>query len=588
MNLSTRIRARLKRPRGQGGMTLVETLMSLSLVVMIMVPILGWAQFTFAEQVRTQQRANFSNDLGLLRTYLHRDVASAGGAYVSGDHFVGCAAPNVNSVNDSNPTPQARSAETRLLLVVTANDSLITYSTAPGTDDHPSIWRNTCKTPGGAVGESAELLTDLDEAATDVICASVRGKEDQDSCPRVMMRIATSTARKATISAMIRSDWVTEKRGVDNPDELTPLVSMSANPTKGERGLTVQFSAAGSSDPKGENLSYFWEFGDGSHSETPAPTHTYDALGNYSAVLTVTNPSGLAASSFVVIEVVNRAPVAAIASPATGTSKFRGENISFSSAGSNDSADPAHEGTIVGYSWDFGDGTSSTQANPSKAYSSPSPNGGYRVALTVTDEDGAQARTETRVTIANRVPTAVITPSPGSGAAPFTTTFTAAVTDETSLPANPPLTYSWDFGNSTTSDLATPAPVTYQANGTYTVTLVVTDDMGATATATTKITVSTSSAPLPAPENLRVVRLNPQPRLTMSFAWDAVPGADAYGLEVTCVQCSGPITPVVTGTTATVNIPYANTQYTTRIRARAAGSAQWGDWSPTVKAKSDK
>lgn len=571
-------------------MTLIETLMALTLAVMIMVPMLGWAQFTFAEQVRTQQRSNFSNDLGLLRTYLHRDVASADDAYVSGDNFVGCATPDASSNNDNNKGVEADPNANRLLLVVTANDSLTTYSIAPGTDDHLSIWRNTCKTPGGVIGETAELLTDLDGDATGVVCDSARGKDSEDeegSCPRVTMRVGTNNSRRATISAMIRSDWVTEQRGIDNPDDRTPLVSLSATPTKGERGLSVQFSAEGSSDPHGENLTYQWEFGDSQYSGAPNPIHTYDTLGTYSAVLTVTNASGLAGSSFVVIEVVNRAPVATISSPPTDISRFRGENISFSSVGSNDSADPAHSGTIVAYSWDFGDGTSSSEANPSKSYTSVSPNGGFRVALTVTDEDGGQGRTEIRVNIANREPSVAITATPSSGAAPLSTTLTAVVTDETSMSINPALTYEWDFGNSTTSNLAAPTPVTYQTAGTYTVTLVVTDDLGASATTSQVVTV-TSSTPLTYPRNLRVVTLNPQPRLTMSFAWDAVAGADGYWLEVTCGKCSGPIDWVVTGTSATVNIPYSNTQFTTRIRARAAATALWGDWSPTIKAKSAK
>ncbi|MGB6057063.1 MAG: PKD domain-containing protein, partial [Microthrixaceae bacterium] len=474
--------------------------------------------------------------------------------------------------------------------VVTANDSLTTYSIAPGTDDQLSIWRNTCQAPGGVVGEMAELLTDLDANATGVVCDTARGKdsEDQeDSCPRVTMRLGTNTSRRATISAMIRSDWVTEQRGIDNPDDRTPLVSLSATPTKGERGLTVQFSSEGSSDPQGENLTYQWEFGDSRYSDAPNPTHTFDTLGTYSAVLTVTNASGLAGSSFVVIGVVNRAPVATISSPPTDTSRFRGESISFSSAGSNDSADPAHSGTIVAYSWDFGDGTSSNEANPSKSYSSVSPSGGFRVALTVTDEDGGQARTETRVNIANRQPSVAITATPSSGSAPLATTLAAVVTDETSMSVNPALNYLWDFGNSTTSTLAAPGPVTYSSAGTYMVTVIVVDDMGASATASKTITV-TSSTPLTYPRNLRVLSLNPQPRLTMSFQWDAVVGADGYWLEVTCVQCPGPIDWVVSGTTATVNIPNANTQYTTRIRARTAGTTQWGDWSPTIKAKSDK
>ncbi|MBW3697737.1 PKD domain-containing protein [Vibrio sp. T187] len=57
------------------------------------------------------------------------------------------------------------------------------------------------------------------------------------------------------------------------------------------------------------------------------------------------------------------------------------ENISFSSAGSKD-----QDGQIVSYLWDFGDGSTSTQANPTHQFSSA---GSYSVSLTVTDDGGA-------------------------------------------------------------------------------------------------------------------------------------------------------------------------------------------------------
>ena len=74
-------------------------------------------------------------------------------------------------------------------------------------------------------------------------------------------------------------------------------------------------------------------------------------------------------------------PPTAMATSNSDVEQF--ETIAFSSAGSND-----NYGRIVSYAWDFGDGSSSSQANPSHEYQQV---GSYSVVLTVTDNDGMTA-----------------------------------------------------------------------------------------------------------------------------------------------------------------------------------------------------
>lgn len=87
-------------------------------------------------------------------------------------------------------------------------------------------------------------------------------------------------------------------------------------------------------------------------------------------------------------EVTNKAPIAKINGPYSGVS---GQEIKFNSTGSNDS-----DGKIVSYSWSFGDGTTSTEANPSHSYSKA---GTYNVTLKVTDDKGATATESTTVNV---------------------------------------------------------------------------------------------------------------------------------------------------------------------------------------------
>jgi glucose/arabinose dehydrogenase/PKD repeat protein len=100
----------------------------------------------------------------------------------------------------------------------------------------------------------------------------------------------------------------------------------------------------------------------------------------------------------------NQAPVAITsANPTTGGQPL---DVTFSSAGSNDP-----EGQPITYSWDFGDGTLSTAANPVHTYAQ---SGQYVVRLTVSD--GANSSISTPITISvGNVPTATID-SPTDGA----------------------------------------------------------------------------------------------------------------------------------------------------------------------------
>ncbi|WP_079254007.1 PKD domain-containing protein [Endozoicomonas arenosclerae] len=84
----------------------------------------------------------------------------------------------------------------------------------------------------------------------------------------------------------------------------------------------------------------------------------------------------------------NRLPIAEANGPYTGQVDT---SISFSSSGSTDS-----DGSIAAYSWDFGDGSNSSEANPSHTYTST---GLFNARLTVTDDKGDSRTDLASVTI---------------------------------------------------------------------------------------------------------------------------------------------------------------------------------------------
>jgi Zn-dependent metalloprotease len=142
------------------------------------------------------------------------------------------------------------------------------------------------------------------------------------------------------------------------------------------------------------------------------------------------------------------------------------------------STDP--DGTIVSWDWDFGDGNTSTQQNPSHTYAAA---GTYNVTLTVTDNDSATDSVTKPVTVTapNQAPTADFT---------FTTTdLTANFTDTSTDPDGTIVSWLWDFGDGNTSTVQNPSH-TYAAAGTYNVTLTVTDNDSATDSVTKPVTVT--------------------------------------------------------------------------------------------------
>jgi chitodextrinase len=133
---------------------------------------------------------------------------------------------------------------------------------------------------------------------------------------------------------------------------------------------TVQFSGEWS-DPDGEIKSILWNFGDGATSTEAAPTHTYAQGGRYTVELTVTDNKNAKASARVSFS-LNQEPIAFATvklpeSPQSVPSKYiSGEpplTVQFSSSASKDP-----DGSITSVEWDFGDGTTSNDPNPTHTY----------------------------------------------------------------------------------------------------------------------------------------------------------------------------------------------------------------------------
>ena len=244
-------------------------------------------------------------------------------------------------------------------------------------------------------------------------------------------------------------------------------------------GLTAQFTST-ASDPDGNIVSYAWNFGDGSNATGDGPSKSYGAAGTFDVTLTVTDNAGLTGTVTKPVTVreddgggggnENQQPTASFT---TNVSDLQAEFTSTS-------ADS--DGIIAHYAWSFGDGVTGDGASPNHTYAQP---GEYSVTLTVTDDDGAQASTTETVSVAaaqeaNQRPTAHFSADVDGLYVLFMST--------SSDPDGSIRSHSWDFGDGETSD-SSDFFKSYAIGGTHTVTLTVTDDDGASASATRSITV---------------------------------------------------------------------------------------------------
>lgn len=130
----------------------------------------------------------------------------------------------------------------------------------------------------------------------------------------------------------------------------------------------------------GKELSYAWDLGDGAVSAEPSPSHLYADDGLYLARLAVTDDEGRVSEKTVPILVRNVPPTAAMSfSPqvAMVLEPVRFKDLSVDL-----------DGLVKSRLWEFGDGFTSTEADPVHAYVA---GGAYKVTLTVTDDDGATA-----------------------------------------------------------------------------------------------------------------------------------------------------------------------------------------------------
>lgn len=266
--------------------------------------------------------------------------------------------------------------------------------------------------------------------------------------------------------------------------------NIQAAPVTGTTPLSVNFDATGST---GTINQYHWDFGDGSTASTSTTVHEYTSAGTFSAQLTVTDATGNNSTTIIAVTATEATtPVITLVAPTAVISTTAAAGpapLAVSFDGSGSKADGS--ASIKSYTWSFGDGTTATGSTASHTFTSA---GTYETTLTVTDTNGLTSATNTPVivttSVANVAPKASICATTTSGTFPLTVSFDGSCsTDSDGTIAS----YVWSFGDGSAGS-GKSVSHTFTTAAEFIVTLQVTDDQGATGTATTKVTAQEETA----------------------------------------------------------------------------------------------
>lgn len=250
-----------------------------------------------------------------------------------------------------------------------------------------------------------------------------------------------------TVSDGVNSDVIVMNDFIEVFED--PKVNISASQLVGCEPLTVDFIDM--SYPGSSPLSkWTWNFGDGGTSTQQNPTYTYQHAGNYNVTLVAENQNGCKSDSiFMQYIEVDALPEAGFTSDVQSSCQ-EPLTVNFTQQAVN----------AVSYFWDFGDGNTSTQTNPSYTYNN---SGVYDVTFTAINASGCADV----LSIPGYIAIEQLESNFSAG-----NTFACAGKDIqfNDLSTSNPDTWLWEFGDGNTSTDQNPVHA-YQSPGTYNVTL---------------------------------------------------------------------------------------------------------------------
>ncbi|MCD6383850.1 MAG: PKD domain-containing protein, partial [Thermoplasmata archaeon] len=255
--------------------------------------------------------------------------------------------------------------------------------------------------------------------------------------------------------------WSHDTLVVEVAEQNPPVPIINASSTYVGRGDVITFNASLSYDPDGDNLTFWWDFGDGTVAEGIVVTHSYQRGGRYNVTLNVSDGYHNVSTTLTVTVIKNRPPEV---NAGEDRRVLIGETVRFEGNGTDPDGD-----RILLYTWDFGDGDLAYGQVVEHRYNCT---GMFIVTLTAFDGMDNGTDWVSVEVLPNSPPVA----EGGEDIYSYNLTVTLSAA-ESKDPENHTLTYEWNLGDGTT---ATGVNVThtYPTYGKYHVVLTVRDPYG--------------------------------------------------------------------------------------------------------------
>ena len=222
----------------------------------------------------------------------------------------------------------------------------------------------------------------------------------------------------------------------------TPDADFTVADDTGTVNFTAMFTDQTTTPGTSTLTDWLWLFGDGNTSTQQNPTHVYADTGVYTVRLEVENSTGCRDTIIKVDTIVVIPPIVIADFGISDSADCIPYDVTFTDSSTTTSSEP-----IVTWAWDFGDGNTSTQQNPTHTYITA---GVYDVTLIVVDGTN-YTDTVTKQVEAYALPDVRFGADPTYACVPVAIRFTDSTITDTTIAS-----WLWDFGNGATSNVQNP------------------------------------------------------------------------------------------------------------------------------------